>query len=157
MDDLLLLLSGGVWSNEHYYSLKMAGALYKRRERSLDRLERSPSFPGMMMNPIMPFVVCVFLSRGAQKPLSFLSLSLEQQQREKKVESNTLETKSSSSLSLSFLQTTDVITERIIIIIRRKCRHRFRTLHRPLPCRTRRPRTRQGLSLIHISEPTRPY
>jgi len=36
----------------------------------------------MMMNPIMPFVVCVFLSRGAQKPLSFLSLSLEQ--REKK-------------------------------------------------------------------------
>ena len=125
----------------------MAGALYKRRERSLDRLERSPSFPGMMMNPIMPFVVCVFLSRGAQKPLSFLSLSLEQQQREKKVESNTLETKSSSSLSLSFLQTTDVITERIIIIIiviRRKCRHRFRTLHRPLPCRTRRPRTRQG-------------
>ena len=35
----------------------MAGALYKRRERSLDRLERSPSFPGMMMNPKMPFVV----------------------------------------------------------------------------------------------------
>ncbi len=35
----------------------MAGALYKRRERSLDRLERSPSFRGMMMNPKMPFVV----------------------------------------------------------------------------------------------------